>query len=116
MTRWLERLAGLAVACLLTWPLILLLVQYPTLIPIGIAAVGAFLVGGYVGYGIGRAGADHQWRLLFVKLGVDHGHEVQELTDQLARADKTIDMLRRNDGVAFMAGQVMRQDWEANGL
>ena len=82
------------------------------------------LVGAWcAGHSKGRAQADHQWHQLFRQLGIEHGHQTQkwealvdELEDQVTRADLTIDMLRRNDGIAFAAGQQLRADRETWGL
>ena len=114
--RGLDRVGALVVVALLTWPFVLLFAQYPAVVPYAIVGFAAGLVGMVVGHGIGRTSADHLWRRLFVELGVDHGHELQQRDDQLAKADQTIDMLRRNDGVAFMAGQMLRADLEEHDL
>lgn len=120
MTRWLERLVALAVVALLTWPLILLFATYPTLLPICIAAFGGLIVGGYLGYGVGRTSAEYlcrlrneeldtEWRQLFKELDADH-------TDELASRDATIYLLRRDNKAEFLNGQQFRTDREEHGL
>jgi fatty acid desaturase len=49
--RWLERLVGLIVVAICTWPIILILALWPWLLPYVITALAVGVVGFYLGYG-----------------------------------------------------------------
>jgi len=76
-----------------------------------LAAVGIYMRGWTRGrrHGIAEAGA---WEALADQLD----DALREAEESLARADATIDMLRRNDDLAFLAGQQMRREREEWGL
>lgn len=86
-----------------------------------------FTVGHRLGYRLGRLNVDRdwqaqineltdEWRQLFIDLGIDHGAELAQVQDQLAKADRTLADLHRQIPVVFEAGQVFQAERKDAGL
>jgi enoyl-[acyl-carrier-protein] reductase (NADH) len=57
-----------------------------------------------------------EWRTLFIELGIDHGKELAEVTDQLAKADHALADLHDQIPIVFFAGQVFQAERKDAGL